>query len=77
MRLSVNKQDKGYHQNAHKYEVYVDDVLLKDCETVDIDKAEAVIFPRDKNGFLQARNGVMVRETLDLTGKNVEIRGVK
>ena len=74
MRLSVNKEDPGYHQSAHMYCIYVNGIELKDCETVDTDEQMIVIFPRNKNGYLYSRNGVIVRRIVYLPGRKIEIR---
>ena len=73
MRLSVDKSDPGYHQNATQYEVFVDGELLRNCVTVDTDLELAIVYSRNKAGFLIESNGVVLDKILDLSGKKGEI----
>lgn len=50
MRISIRKDDPGYHPMAYKCEAYLDGVKLRRCFTADEEKGEVYCYEEDENG---------------------------
>ena len=50
MRLSVRRNDPGYHPEAFGAEVYLDGQIIDDCITADEEKGEVFILKRNTLG---------------------------
>lgn len=75
MRISVNRNDPGYNQEAHLYKVYVEGVYLQKCITIDTDLKIAVVYSTNEEGLVFIGNdSCLATETLDLSDNNVEVR---
>ena len=53
MKVSVDKDDKGYGVNAYKYEVMLNGKIIDNCITADEDEGYCVIYVEDSNGEYQ------------------------
>ncbi len=72
MRISVRKEDPGYHTRPFDYYVLVNGVRVNDCFTADEETQQAFCFVRDAKGdFVLNKSKTKVVEKI-LTGK-VEI----
>lgn len=74
MRMSVKKNDSGYHKRAHSFKVLLDGKYLQDCFTADEDKGYVLINKRDKNGQLLLNKDKTELITEKIFGK-IEIMG--
>jgi hypothetical protein len=50
MRISVKKDDPGYHPLAHKCQPYLNGEKLRHCFTADEEKGEVFVYMLDENG---------------------------
>ena len=64
MRMSVHKNDPGYHPRAHFYSVLLDGKDLPMCITADEDRGYAVVHKIDSEGnaFLNETKDATVKE---------------
>ena len=76
MRMSVKKNDSGYHKRAYNFKVLLDGHDLQDCFTADEDMGYALIHKRDENGQMVLNEYKDEVVTEKVFGK-VEIVGVK
>ncbi len=76
MRMSINKNDPGYHERAQwRYQPYLNGKKVKDCFTADEDEGYVLRYTRDNNGQLIVDREQGKVATERLYGK-VEIRRV-
>ena len=74
MRMSVIKNDPGYHPKAYKYQPYLDGVKLEQCVTADDIEGWADVKMSDADGCMVIKNDELVTERL--YGK-VELKLIK
>ena len=53
MRVSVDKDDKGYGVNAYKYEVMLNGKIIDNCITADEGEGYCIIYVKNSNGEYQ------------------------
>lgn len=50
MRVSMKKNDPGYVEDGHNYEVFLNGEKLEGCVTADEEKGEVTVYERDRDG---------------------------
>lgn len=50
MRISIRKDDPGYHQFAYRCKVHLNGKPVEGCFTADEETGEAYIYKKDKDG---------------------------
>ena len=50
MRISVNKNDKGFREDVFMYEAFLNGNLVKDCITADEERGVVICYARNTKG---------------------------